>query len=214
MTGKRYAVIGHPVAHSVSPCMHAALLREHRIEGSKPSRDLGLSSDVMRESAAEPVIVARPRQVAAMPRPMADTARRKPEGPEAAGLRAGRVSAALRATLISGAAGTSGGSAAPGPASGRLSDDPIPPAGVQDSWKDVFASVVERLGEIREYAGYYVSTQTDAIKNKITWLKGHGKLTGRSGERIDVQVLPAAPAGDAEAETVSARPPLRAELHT
>ena len=39
-------------------------------------------------------------------------------------------------------------------------------------------------------------------KNKITWLKGHGKLTGMAGERVQLQVLAeaggdgaAAPAG-------------------
>jgi len=58
----------------------------------------------------------------------------------------------------------------PGPYGGRMGPDEIPPADMQDSWKDVTSSILERLGEIREYAGYYVSTQTDAIKNKVTWL--------------------------------------------
>lgn len=46
----------------------------------------------------------------------------------------------------------------------------IPPAGGDDSWKAVLGSMIERLGEIREYASYYLSTRTDAIKTKITWL--------------------------------------------
>jgi dihydrolipoamide dehydrogenase len=45
-------------------------------------------------------------------------------------------------------------------------------------------------------------------KNKITWLKGHGRLTGKAGDRVEMQVIPAggSEAKDAEgAETVSAR---------
>ena len=33
-------------------------------------------------------------------------------------------------------------------------------------------------------------------KNKITWLKGHGRLTGKAGERVQLQVQPSAQAGD------------------
>jgi dihydrolipoamide dehydrogenase len=50
-------------------------------------------------------------------------------------------------------------------------------------------------------------------KNKITWLKGHGKFIGKTDDRIQLQVLKegadggdgAAPAADGAAETVSAR---------
>jgi len=36
--------------------------------------------------------------------------------------------------------------------------------------KSAFATMTERFGEIREYASYYFSTKTDALKNKITML--------------------------------------------
>jgi len=46
-------------------------------------------------------------------------------------------------------------------------------------------------------------------KNKITWLKGHGRLSGKEGERILLQVQPAGKGGDgataADGEAVSAR---------
>jgi dihydrolipoamide dehydrogenase len=42
-------------------------------------------------------------------------------------------------------------------------------------------------------------------KNKITWLKGHGRFTGKSGDRIALQVLPADGDKGAEGEAVSAR---------
>lgn len=40
-------------------------------------------------------------------------------------------------------------------------------------------------------------------KNKITWLKGHGRLTGKAGERIELQVL--ADGESTNGESVSAR---------
>lgn len=36
--------------------------------------------------------------------------------------------------------------------------------------KSAFSTMTDRFNEIREYAGYYVSTKTDALKNKITML--------------------------------------------
>ena len=42
-------------------------------------------------------------------------------------------------------------------------------------------------------------------KNKITWLKGHGQLTGKEGDRILLQVQPAAGSPQDGGEAVSAR---------
>ncbi|MDB5297472.1 MAG: hypothetical protein JWO31_3455 [Phycisphaerales bacterium] len=38
------------------------------------------------------------------------------------------------------------------------------------SWQEVSASLVERVGEIREYVGYYAATKTDAIKQQAIWV--------------------------------------------
>ncbi|QOV91493.1 hypothetical protein [Humisphaera borealis] len=56
----------------------------------------------------------------------------------------------------------------PASAGGRFSDEPT--ASPNDSWKEAIASVIERIGEIREYASYYVAAQTDSIKTKATWI--------------------------------------------
>src|SRR3954454_7074899 len=42
--------------------------------------------------------------------------------------------------------------------------------------KSAFATMGERFAEIREYASYYASTKTDAIKNKITWIVVYAAL--------------------------------------
>jgi len=45
-----------------------------------------------------------------------------------------------------------------------------PTDGQSDSWKRIMTSLIERIGEIREYGSYYLSTQVDAVKTKVTWL--------------------------------------------
>ncbi len=57
----------------------------------------------------------------------------------------------------------------PAPAGGRMGEESTPQSD-EHSWKRVFELIVERLGEIREYATYYLSTKTDAVKSSITWL--------------------------------------------
>lgn len=49
-------------------------------------------------------------------------------------------------------------------------------------------SMIERLGEIKEYASYYASVQTDAIKGKITWIGVYAAL-GVVGAVIGAGVL-------------------------
>jgi len=54
--------------------------------------------------------------------------------------------------------------------------------------KSAFATMGERFGEIREYASYYASTKTDAIKNKITWIVVYAVL-GIVGGVVGLAVL-------------------------
>ena len=42
--------------------------------------------------------------------------------------------------------------------------------------KSTFAKVADRLGEIRDYAGYYAETKTDALKVKATTLAVYAAL--------------------------------------
>lgn len=58
-------------------------------------------------------------------------------------------------------------------ASRRIPDEPPPDS---PSWKEVLDSLIERLGEIREYSSYYVSTKTDAVRNKLTWIAIYAAL--------------------------------------
>lgn len=73
----------------------------------------------------------------------------------------------------------SGGAAGRGPA-GRTAADPasqagrFPPdepngRGAPASWREVLASMVERLGEIRDYVGYYAETKSDGVKQQAIW---------------------------------------------
>lgn len=55
------------------------------------------------------------------------------------------------------------------PAGDRFRVDPAPD-GDQTSWKRVLTSLIERIGEIKEYGSYYAATQVDAVKAKATWL--------------------------------------------
>jgi hypothetical protein len=54
--------------------------------------------------------------------------------------------------------------------------------------KSAFATIGERFAEIREYASYYASTKTDAIKNKITWIVVYAAL-GIVGGVVGLAVL-------------------------
>jgi len=58
----------------------------------------------------------------------------------------------------------------------------------KESVKSSFATIGERFGEIREYASYYVSTKTDALKSKVTWLAIYAAL-GIIGAIVGVAVL-------------------------
>src|SRR5688572_18703309 len=76
------------------------------------------------------------------------------------------------------------GSPIPGNGS-RFAEEPASP---QLSWKEVLDSMIERLGEIREYASYYVSTQTDSVKSKLTWIAIYAVL-GMIGAVVGLAVL-------------------------
>jgi hypothetical protein len=47
---------------------------------------------------------------------------------------------------------------------------------IKSTAKSTFAKVADRLGEIRDYAGYYADTKTDAIKAKVTTLAFYAVL--------------------------------------
>ena len=58
----------------------------------------------------------------------------------------------------------------------------------KESVKASAATIGQRFGEIREYASYYFSTKTDALKSKFTWLAIYAAL-GIVGAIVGVAIL-------------------------
>ena len=66
----------------------------------------------------------------------------------------------------------------PASSSATTADDDVKAAfrEAKESVKASAATLSERFGEIREYASYYFSTKTDALKSKLTWLAIYAAL--------------------------------------
>ena len=70
----------------------------------------------------------------------------------------------------------------------RFPPDESAGGGAHASPKDVMASILERVGEIREYVSYYAETKTDGFKQSATWAGIYAAL-GVLGGLIGAAVL-------------------------
>jgi hypothetical protein len=91
--------------------------------------------------------------------------------------------------------GSAGFGSAPGvapqtgsPHAGRFPPEEPNGSGAHASWKDATTSILERIGEIREYVSYYAETKTDGIKQSAIWAGIYAAL-GILGGLIGAAVL-------------------------